>query len=142
LRAHPYFTLQFLFNNFHKFDMNLTQTKYTWGVILKLKVTIMNSRKSIFGITALAATALATLALTVSSGSAISANCGSKAECACQVALDSGSRSAMRTFKRLYPHSNTACNALNTTSESGRPFDHPGNGMKDHISPSTPETRR
>jgi hypothetical protein len=122
--------------------MNLTQTKYTWGVILKLKVTIMNSTKSIFSITAFAATALTTLALTVSSGSAVSANCGSKAECACQIALDSGSKSAMRTFKRLYPHSNTACSALNSTEELVGPFNHPGNGMKDHISPSTPDTRR
>jgi hypothetical protein len=42
--------------------------------------------------------------------------CGTKAECACLVALDTGSRSALRKFLQLYPRSDTACNALASTA--------------------------
>ncbi len=57
------------------------------------------------------------------------------AECACQDALNSGSQLAIKKFLRLYPRSDTACNAINSTaavnttsndnSDSGNP---PGGG--------------
>jgi hypothetical protein len=100
----------------------------------------MKNLKSLFSVTALAATALTTLALTMSSGSAISAkrSCGTKAECACQIALDSGSTRALRAFLRLYPKSNTACGALASTAVAIPDDDNQGNNNNPSIPTSTP----
>jgi hypothetical protein len=40
----------------------------------------------------------------------------SSAECACKIALVSGSQNALRSFLQKYPGSDTACNALASTA--------------------------
>jgi hypothetical protein len=46
-------------------------------------------------------------------------SCGTKAECACSTALNVGTRSALTSFMRQYPHADTACNALASTDDFG-----------------------
>src|SRR3989337_4401861 len=40
----------------------------------------------------------------------------SKAECACETALEKGTQKALRDFLRLYGNADTACNALASTA--------------------------
>lgn len=42
---------------------------------------------------------------------------GSKAECACEFALQKGTKSALQEFLRLYRNADTACNATASTAE-------------------------
>ena len=41
----------------------------------------------------------------------------SKAECACEIALQDGTKKALRDFLKLYRNADTACNALASTAE-------------------------
>ncbi len=75
----------------------------------------MRNVKTLFGISALAAIAVTAFHLNTTSASA-AASCGTKSECACQVALDTGSRGALQMFLRRYPHASTACNASDSTA--------------------------
>jgi len=75
----------------------------------------MRNVKALFGISALAAIAVTAFHLNTTSVSA-APSCGTKAECACQIALDSGSRGALQAFLRLYPRAGTACNATASTA--------------------------
>jgi hypothetical protein len=86
----------------------------------------MKNLKLIFSLSALAGTAL--LLATAPGNSATSASqClrmnMTAAECACQDALDSGSSSAIRQFRRLYPRSDTACNATASTGAAWYPHE-------------------
>jgi hypothetical protein len=78
----------------------------------------MKNIKTLLGISALAVAAATAFYIGTISANAAT-KCTTRAECACQVALDSGSSSALRTFMRLYPHSDTACNAVNSTAVIG-----------------------
>ena len=40
----------------------------------------------------------------------------SKAECACEIALQKGTKKALRDFLKLYRNADTACNALASTA--------------------------
>ena len=84
-----------------------------------IKGNIMVNRK-LLSLSIIAATAATGIFLSL--GSVQAANfCNTKgynkAECACQVALDTGSRSALRLFLKRYPRSDTACNAMASTSK-------------------------
>jgi hypothetical protein len=65
-------------------------------------------------LTIIAAATVAGLFLSSASVKAASL-CNSKAECACEIALNSGSRNTLRQFLLLYPRSDTACNAQAST---------------------------
>jgi hypothetical protein len=85
----------------------------------------MRNIKTLFGISALAVAAATAFYIGATSANAAS-NCSSKAECACQVALDSGSPAAMRKYLQMFPRADTACKALNSTVRT--PFiDNQGN---------------
>ena len=67
-----------------------------------------------------AVTASALFLASMSGNAATSQSCRqsglSPAECACQIALDSGSRNALARFIRNYPRADTACNATASTA--------------------------
>ena len=86
----------------------------------------MKTVKVVFSLAALAGSALV-LASISGQAANTSASCKkgglSGAECACQLALDTGSSVALQKFLRIYPHADTACNAqastANTNGNSG-----------------------
>ena len=79
----------------------------------------MKTLNVVLSLSALATSAL--LALSISAQAAgPSNNCRrlglNMAECSCQHALNMGTKRAIQLFLRQYPHSGTACNALNLTA--------------------------
>jgi hypothetical protein len=109
---HDKFREQILCLNFHNVAMNLANLRM--GVFQLIMVNIMANQK-IFSLSIVLATAATGLFVGSASVSAAKL-CGTKAECACQMALEIGSKNALRKFMRLYPRSNTACNALASTA--------------------------
>ena len=64
----------------------------------------------------MSATAVVFITAATSNAATLGSN---KAEFACQQALNIGSKSALRSFLRIYRNSNTACNALASTASAG-----------------------
>jgi len=77
--------------------------------------------KNIGVMSAVSGMALTAITVAYLHGPAASAasSCGTKAECACSSALNVGTRSALTSFMRRYPHADTACNALASTDDFG-----------------------
>jgi hypothetical protein len=74
----------------------------------------MKNVQKLVGISALAAIAVTAFQLNTSPASA-----ATKAEIACRIALESGSRAALQAYLRLYPRAGTACNATASTATTG-----------------------
>ena len=77
--------------------------------------------KNIGFMSAVSGMALTAITVAYLHGPAASAasSCVTKAECACSTALNVGTRTALTSFLRRYPHADTACNALASTDDFG-----------------------